>query len=419
MTTYDIRISFAEGTPTRNEILYNGNAEYINNNSDRIVITNSEITISANRANRSNPEDILSNTNGTLFKQINKGLIYYCALTGNNRNISGIEIFINKGIHGEANHVYNTTELKNPLDQPISTNLYFDRNALDIIFNESEKSRILLNSLSYWLKAMSATDEGNRFEKLWRSFNAIYSGIALGITLDTQEKKKLIKVRKFIAPQESCFPKSIEYFRNYTSADLRSLRLKEWVYSDFPENKIPDLKGMVLRYNDSRINEVFEMLLAYRQKNMKQEILDVITDHIRQRKEANEHNNMELLLFHIFNYMYFLRNKYFHAEKFDTTFSILANNEHAELKKMNEILSLFLVELINANSFFPFPVYEHFFDLLAPLLGMEKRDLKSEWNLGKSIMDIAEEKGMSKEDIIENLPSQHKDSITNILQQKA
>ncbi|MBX9988050.1 hypothetical protein [Priestia aryabhattai] len=350
MTTYNICVSFVGDESDKTKIFYEGTGSYIGSTSkDKIKITDTEIIIDAKRSKRSEPEDIMKNTESTIFNQIKKGLVYYCALTGNKKKISKVEFTLNKGNPGESNKIFEKSKLKNPLDNEINKNLQFKSEALNIIFEEDAKARMLLNSLSYWLKAMSATDEGSRFEKLWRSFNAIYTYISIPLTRETNEKKKLIEVRKFIAKNSSFFPMSIGYFQSYNATTLRDIRWKELVYSQYQPGKIAEFKGLILRYKDSRMNEVFEMILPYRRKNLSSKDLKEIEDHIEKKKTAKKTCDLELLLFHVFNYMYFLRNKYFHAEKFDTTMNILANDEHKELAIMNDILSLFIVELINAN----------------------------------------------------------------------
>jgi hypothetical protein len=48
-------------------------------------------------------------------------------------------------------------------------------NNINDIFLVGDKSTTLFNCLSYLLKALNTNESSNKFEKLWKAFNAIYS----------------------------------------------------------------------------------------------------------------------------------------------------------------------------------------------------------------------------------------------------
>ncbi|MNN70700.1 hypothetical protein D3C81_1865720 [compost metagenome] len=105
-----------------------------------------------------------------------------------------------------------------------------------------------------------------------------------------------------------------------------------------------------MRFKDYRINQMFNEVLPYRQEFLSIEgLLNDVQKHLNHNIIGGIKCNEELLCFYILKYAYYLRNKYFHAEKSAPIFILKNNNELTELGKINQILGTFIIDLLNCN----------------------------------------------------------------------
>ena len=107
---------------------------------------------------------------------------------------------------------------------------------------------------------------------------------------------------------------------------------------------------MVVRFSDIRIVSVLEETLPYRNDFLKREGLEQkVISHILSCKQKNIMDNKQLLCFYVLKYAYFLRNKYFHAEKATPVFVLKETSELQELSEISLVMKYFLFDLIRCN----------------------------------------------------------------------
>lgn len=99
-----------------------------------------------------------------------------------------------------------------------------------------------------------------------------------------------------------------------------------------------------------RIISVFKDTLCYRIDALKNYSLEGdVNNHITQCQTLNQTDNIELLCFYVLKYSYFIRNKYFHAEKAHPFFILQKTLETEEMIKISGIFEHFLADLIRCN----------------------------------------------------------------------
>lgn len=338
MIKYKISILFDSN---ENEILiYKGKSHYNDTLFDDLIITNKRIVIEGNRSKNIPKELILINTTSTLYQQILKALVFSYMTTGKPHKI--LEIKLYKEVKDDQES-YSERNILQPYTKSLAKEFCLEPNALNILFSNSSKGHILLNSLILFIKGI----EENNFDYYWKSFNCLYSYISG----KDKEHEKLKFMRQFIESNSSHFKLSVDLIDLDQKNDIRSLRIRDFILSNFPtRNETNQFKELIFRFSDYRLNEMFQDILPYRKdfliaEGLMNDVQNHITNSINNRQKAND----QLLCFYILKYAYFLRNKYFHAEKTAPVFLLKNNNEVTELNKINAIMSAFLVDLYKCN----------------------------------------------------------------------
>ncbi|PGE40386.1 hypothetical protein COM60_07120 [Bacillus toyonensis] len=345
---YVIKINFHTNGEEEVVEYYNGNCSYNESSSDNFLMSNYSITLSCNRKGDRDLEDAINNFNSTFNKQITKVIAYLVGTIGILPEINTIVI----SKHDKNNEILDefiAEKVIQPLEgHKLSEELILDKDKMISLLNEDDKSRSLLIATTYWLKGVTADLAGDSFDKLWKSFNTLYSYISK----KDHEFDKLVFIKGFIWDKKELFSKSCDIFEDYTKEKIRELRWREMILNDHETKKqTKAFADFIKRYDDYRLNEVFKEILPYRKKFLEEEgLYDEVLNIIEERIQLKQKHNEQILTFYILKYAYFLRNKYFHAEKLDSTFYLIKNNEIKELKSINYIFSTFLKELLEGNS---------------------------------------------------------------------
>lgn len=343
---YKVVIIF-ENEVQENEILYEGISEMEYNIKDNLSISMSKIELICKRCKDKPLDKIITDFKSTINKQITRALSFLIATKGYMPNIKEINI-----IKFDKNNNYldkhNTSDVFQPIIGKLPDGLKFNSDDLGVLFQDSKKSEAVLISLSYWIKGITSLNEGDKFNKLWTSFNSIYSFISN----EKSEIKKLTQIRNFILNNQEKFELSCGIFDEYTQEDIRKLQWRNLILNDHKEesNTIA-FHGFITRYYDYRINKVFQETICYRKDYLNNKnLLGSANSHINLCIAECKKNNAEVLALYILKYAYFIRNKSFHGEKIDIAFHIVKSDEVKELDLLNNILTIFLRELISINS---------------------------------------------------------------------
>lgn len=316
---------------------WKGRGYYNDIHYDNIEITNGKIKIIGSRNKLSNLSSLLFNTNTTLYRQIVKTLSFYYLCTGEPLRIETVVLNSNTNEEEE-------TEFLQPFDKSIDSNILLLSNELTKIFSNTINIDKFLNGIIYYIKAL----QDGEFDNYWKAFNSLYSLISSR----DNENEKLRDMRTFIEANKHCFSKTLTFLNNDSENDIRLLRIREFILNNWPnQNSTKAYVDMIKRFSDVRIIKVLEETLPYRIEFIKNEGLENdIRSHIALKKSMNKNDNVELLCFYILKYAYFVRNKYFHAEKASPNFILKDSAELQELSKIVKIFQYFLSDLIRCNN---------------------------------------------------------------------
>jgi hypothetical protein len=125
------------------------------------------------------------------------------------------------------------------------------------------------------------------------------------------------------------------------------------VLNDFEtREKTKAFADFILRYHDERIMKVMNEILPYRQQFLGEAgLLDATNAHIATQIAAAQSFDEELVALICIKYMYFVRNKSVHGERFDRIIGV-GNKETAEVKWLNTVLERLIIDLINVSDLY-------------------------------------------------------------------
>lgn len=380
---YEIEIKFLD---TNIPINKSKDIEYKSSNGslDKLIIVNNLVTLKCERTSNIDLTNIISNEQNTIHIQIIKALIYYYLNIGRYTEILEINLTkIKKSNSTNLNLPNELIQIKQVLANNYSFANIFSEIELEDLFKNDNKSVALTNSLTFLLKAVISTETNDRFEKLWKCFNAIYSYFGNGVN----ENECQIAIRKFIIQNKTDFIESVRNISAISVTELRDkIRFRDLILNDYPtKNHTVSYIAFLYRYDNWKLNKIFKETLPYREKYLKEvttidkvekkfnnfsniasiyhanktnpnteAIYTEVVNHLDANiSNTTTSNDIDIVMFICIKYAYYLRNKIFHAEKQDLTFRFANNNFIMNLDWINGILQNLLIELIKTNKRWP------------------------------------------------------------------
>lgn len=331
-----MKISMEYNKLGSNEVIFEGESYYESCLFDEVRITKKDIIIIGERGNRNTAENIISNTNSTLYLQLLKGILFAYLTEGTKFEID--KIVVECGIEKKE---YYSKDILNPCMISLNNNLKVDASKCKLLFSDKSKAKDLLIAMILYIKGY----ENNDFEYLWKAFNSLYSCISH----KDKEFDKLADMKIFFQTNVGLLNRTVDLISKETTIDIRKLRLREFVLNNFEDRaKTRAYADMVMSFKDYRLNEIFLEIMPYRRDYLQSCALYVdVENHINTYITNREIHEIDLIRFYILKYAYFLRNKYFHAEKSSPIFILKKNNEIDEIDKINNIMECLLADLFN------------------------------------------------------------------------
>ncbi|WP_088161334.1 hypothetical protein [Sphingobacterium sp. G1-14] len=338
---YEIRILL----DSVSEIKVNKTIPYIGSKSytDSFQIKNNEIILICKRSSKIKLQDIFYNNNSSLNNQIIKSLLYYYGITSSLCKILTITVSrsASKGI------LENYELEKDDILQVFSDNrtlLYkIDANQLDFILEETPKSYSLRNSLSHYFIGYVKDKSYVKFEKYWKSFNALYKSI----TGKQQDKEALRDLRAFSMTHVNKMVFSDKTTNDISKGEIKRLSIRSFILKDFPTNsKTAEFIGFINRYTDNRILDS----IKDRNYGIQKDFLSIaeitsLDNHISNNTTTK--NNIELTFFLTGRFGYAIRNQIFHAEKIDNEFRISRTKSIDDIDLVNKVFGAYIIDLFN------------------------------------------------------------------------
>jgi len=327
-------------TDSATSVNWVGSAYYTETFFDSIEISDGMISISGHRSSPFDLKRILYNNTSTLYFQIAKSLAFFYLCSGHSLTITKMEL---------SSDLYPTeteTDFLQPFRKDLDCHQIMSVNDLQNLFSFQGKDQLFLTCIIYYINAI----QEDSFENYWKSFNSLYNILEH----NGKDFDKLCEVRTFLEDNSNQFTKTLNYIAPDTSEDIRKLRIREFILNDWPTlNHTKAYADTIQRFSDIRIIEIFDATLPYRIDFLRNKSLDtVVQNHIAYCKAQNKTDNVELLCFYVLKYSYFIRNKYFHAEKANPRFILKETAEIKELHKISEVFKYFIADFIRCNSLY-------------------------------------------------------------------
>lgn len=350
---YWIKIKFSKRNSYVRRI---DNVPYINSGTfgDSFIFKTKEICIIASRSSIYDGNAILNNTSNSIYQQISKALLYCYAINLSSLQLTSISI-TRKTLRKEEEVVTLRYDKKTqPLHGNIITPIIFNEANLATLLQEDDKAENLKNVLSHWLKGMSSADRYYKFERLWRAFEQL-SFYGNRASADNSDFKALRKMRNFFIGNPHYFTHTKNLLSTMSYDELRKFQWRKLILNNYPRGgKRGVYEGyqnyFVLANTDYRIINLLDETLVLRQSELNQYgFIANIQNHITYYKRHQQTDDMQLAALLCCKYSYFLRNKMFHGEMVDVTFSFIPNNnDDVLIDELNKILGIVTSELINS-----------------------------------------------------------------------
>lgn len=320
-------------------VKWSGRAYYTQVHFDNLDISDGIIQITGHRGSPVSLKKILFNTKSSLYFQIIKALSFYYLCSGAPITLCKMELTSGTG----QNEV--ETDFLQPFEKQLKPHQIMTTNKMEKLFSFQSNEQLFLTGIIYYIKAT----QDSSFELFWRSFNSLYSIISPSGT----DFNKLRTIRQFVESHRVNFSDTLTHISTDTAQDIRKLRIREYILNNWPSTSIGQTRSFVKtikRFSDIRIVSVFKDTLCYRIDALKYHGLERdVNDHIMQCQILNQTDDVELLCFYVLKYSYFIRNKYFHAEKAHPFFILKETSETEEMLKISIIFEHFLADLIRCN----------------------------------------------------------------------
>jgi hypothetical protein len=353
---YTILIRFSS---TTNQTIGVFDVEYPYSNNanlrDKIIVKEKSIKITANRSKKTSISDVLHVTNTAMNRQITKSLAYYYSAVGKPNKITSIKVSRHLSGKLQEEETINKSEVRQVIncDNGMTYLQHIIRSELETIWKESEPGCALLYAITHLISACSSPEPFQRFEALWKCFNSVYKLKEKS----TQDSQCLRNLRAHMIANVALYPLSTAFVNPLTHDDIFSMvNWRNMILNDYKqESDSGYLLGFIQRISDARLMKKIEDSLPIRQQFLdNQGHLPAVLAHIQQQKLTNVNSDIEVVAFMCLKYLYFARNKLFHAERVHPSFHWVKDHSSEELKidRCSLVLKLLVIDLLNFNSQF-------------------------------------------------------------------
>nr|WP_152029954.1 hypothetical protein [Pseudomonas sp. LPH1] len=352
MPSQQIELKFSRAG--KKTLHYRGTSTYRSalSSTDSIDIFNKNLIIKIMRASTSpNP---LQTHNSTIYKQIVKALCLYYIFEKHPNQLREVIITTTKGRAAQTTIKIPKAQIKQIIGRTANLSVLgsIDPAKAPILLSESASGRAVLHAGTHLIKSIDSPSPFDRFEKLWRAFNALYKAFAKANT----DHACHVALRNYIQNNPSNFPLSIAKVRPLTATDIRSkIRWNQMILNNYPtQTKTTAFKDSILRNSDPRILSMYQSSLPIRQTFLNNTgLYATVNTSIQAAISANIPRDSDVLSTLCIKYMYFVRNKIAHAERADHGFTFLhGSTDEAEVIWLSPFLEALVIDLINISDTF-------------------------------------------------------------------
>lgn len=336
---YKINIKISDNTFENEErkICYYENKT--NSYSDSVLINNQEVIISGTRNDKINSDNILETQKSTQYRALIKALIYLYFKYGS-FSIENIEVISN---NTEIKSVRLSSQL---FEQELPSE--YENISTNGLFKDVKTSDVVMNSLMHIVLSIQS-ENGNEFENLWKCFNVLIRERNQQ-SREATEHKRLVYLKDDIIQNIDLYPKVLEYTSGVTFDYIDSLWIAQMITNNINTNTNAEkrVRELVDSFEDERVLKVLINKIECKKQCFKDSI-ELYRDEIRLKICEHKKNDVDIVRLLVLKYAYFLRNKFFHAERWPAYF-LITNDNLRELTKISEPLKYICIDLINQYS---------------------------------------------------------------------
>jgi len=350
-----LQIEVLISRPGTAQLLYSGAVPNRSGGSatDQLHVFTKKILITAGRSSVG-ASPLLAH-NSTFHKQVIKGLCLYFIFNAVSGQIRTIRLTWLDRFYA----VVNTQSIaKTDIAQLVrrSTDLslleQIDPIKATLLLEETPTGHSVLYAATHLIKSLDVASPFERFEKLWRAFNALYKAFA-GCTRDFDCH---VALAARIRANPGLFPLSIAKISPLTEDNIRSsIRWNQMILNNYATTaRANALKDAILRVDDHRIIGIYSSSLPVREQHLRAAGHHaMVAAYIQNKIMANIRRDADVLVTLCIQYMYFVRNKIAHAERADHGFSFMHGSfDESEILWLTPFLEALVVDLINISDTF-------------------------------------------------------------------
>jgi hypothetical protein len=331
MSTFKIEVSINEElfkTKIQKEIIYftRGDKKY----KDNVTYAKDKITIYGSRTNDNYNEHMLETVSSTFYSSLVKSLLYVY-FEKKSYKIEHIKIELD----GQQIKEYGKDEIKQVFtkDKKLAINC-------NVLFGDKTVSDIVMNSLM--CMTLSFNNEESRFDYAWKCFNCLIREIFK----KSNDSENLRSLRVDLEKNTNTYKNILSFAKDKDYEYLNECQIIAMFCNIISKSGTKNLIEFLKDFKDERVN----MILRYKMVSIKKDL-----------ESAGEYNNLELyykgkinekkrvdsdfVRLVILKYAYYLRCKYFHAEKLPAHF-LVSNMNDKELIRISEPLLIICKDLI-------------------------------------------------------------------------
>lgn len=304
----------------------NQNQEYY----DSVIYSKNIIKIYGNRSKTIDNIRLLETMNSTYYSDLVKALLF-AYFKKRPFIINNVKVYIEEDLVNEYS--------KSDINQVFSNEKLIEIET-DILFKETKASYVAMNSLMHL--TMSFKYQDLRFDYTWKAFNRLISYFFNKNT----DFCMLQELRKDLESNQNSYTNIINFSKGLDYEYLNTCFFKGMIYNNFPSKKTKAFVEFLEGFDDYRVIKVLMDMIEYKINDLKDinEYENIKNDYIN-KLESPYQKDTDVVRILILKYAYYLRCKFFHAEKLPSNFII--NNVHQiELCRISHPLSLICKDLL-------------------------------------------------------------------------
>ena len=304
----------------------NQNQEYY----DSVIYSKNIIKIYGNRSKTIDNIRLLETMNSTYYSDLVKALLF-AYFKKRPFIINNVKVYIEEDLVNEYS--------KCDINQVFSNEKLIEIET-DILFKETKASYVAMNSLMHL--TMSFKYQDLRFDYTWKAFNRLISYFFYKNT----DFCMLQELRKDLESNQNSYTNIINFSKGLDYEYLNACFFKGMIYNNFPSKKTKAFVKFLEGFDDYRVIKVLMDMIEYKINDLKDtnEYENIKNDYIN-KLESPYQKDTDVVRILILKYAYYLRCKFFHAEKLPSNF-IINNVHHIELCRISHPLSLICKDLL-------------------------------------------------------------------------